>query len=121
MASQERKGDTHGLHWGDYSFALIWILQAPPIEVGGLLQCVPHTSWNKEKPRVNEYLCRYPVDTYRSEEHTSELQSLMRISYAVFCLKKKKKQNVHILSTTYTTKTKELQSSTQHYIHVQPQ
>src|SRR3546814_1859602 len=32
-----------------------------------------------------------PVDIYvRSEEHTSELQSLMRISYAVFCLKKKK-------------------------------
>src|SRR3546814_1684773 len=29
---------------------------------------------------------------YRSEEHTSELQSLMRISYAVFCLKKKKKK-----------------------------
>src|SRR3546814_10828101 len=29
----------------------------------------------------------------RSEEHTSELQSLMRISYAVFCLKKKKPQN----------------------------
>src|SRR3546814_9596786 len=35
----------------------------------------------------------------RSEEHTSELQSLMRISYAVFCLKKKKKQNSrHITS-----------------------
>src|SRR3546814_10293979 len=33
----------------------------------------------------------------RSEEHTSELQSLMRISYAVFCLKKKKKQKQHIL------------------------
>src|SRR3546814_3430639 len=31
----------------------------------------------------------------RSEEHTSELQSLMRISYAVFCLKKKKKVNRH--------------------------
>src|SRR3546814_4545853 len=31
------------------------------------------------------------VDGARSEEHTSELQSLMRISYAVFCLKKKKK------------------------------
>src|SRR3546814_9046939 len=31
-------------------------------------------------------------DVGRSEEHTSELQSLMRISYAVFCLKKKKKQ-----------------------------
>src|SRR3546814_1803389 len=32
------------------------------------------------------------VAPLRSEEHTSELQSLMRISYAVFCLKKKKKQ-----------------------------
>src|SRR3546814_10056281 len=32
-----------------------------------------------------------PVPTIRSEEHTSELQSLMRISYAVFCLKKKNK------------------------------
>src|SRR3546814_1140788 len=32
-------------------------------------------------------------DDLRSEEHTSELQSLMRISYAVFCLKKKKKRN----------------------------
>src|SRR3546814_6836549 len=32
----------------------------------------------------------------RSEEHTSELQSLMRISYAVFCLKKKKKQTIQL-------------------------
>src|SRR3546814_1950255 len=32
----------------------------------------------------------------RSEEHTSELQSLMRISYAVFCLKKNKKHTSHI-------------------------
>src|SRR3546814_6567207 len=31
----------------------------------------------------------------RSEEHTSELQSLMRISYAVFCLKKKKKKTMY--------------------------
>src|SRR3546814_4438181 len=34
----------------------------------------------------------HPVEP-RSEEHTSELQSLMRISYAVFCLKKKNKSN----------------------------
>src|SRR3546814_3881248 len=32
-------------------------------------------------------------ELFRSEEHMSELQSLMRISYAVFCLKKKKQQN----------------------------
>src|SRR3546814_6768780 len=38
----------------------------------------------------------------RSEEHTSELQSLMRISYAVFCLKKKNKTNTN----TYTPRVK---------------
>src|SRR3546814_20354750 len=37
-------------------------------------------------------LLRKDASEIRSEEHTSELQSLMRISYAVFCLKKKKKQ-----------------------------
>src|SRR3546814_1332442 len=37
---------------------------------------------------------RRGFDPSRSEEHTSELQSLMRISYAVFCLKKKNKQVV---------------------------
>src|SRR3546814_5279067 len=37
---------------------------------------------------------RRKIGRYRSEEHTSELQSLMRISYAVFCLKKKSKQIV---------------------------
>src|SRR3546814_9778293 len=37
---------------------------------------------------------------FRSEEHTSELQSLMRISYAVFCLKKKKRYNLHIAQIT---------------------
>src|SRR3546814_6790544 len=42
---------------------------------------------------------RDPVIRARSEEHTSELQSLMRISYAVFCLKKK--------NTNYTTQNKD--------------
>src|SRR3546814_7138175 len=40
----------------------------------------------------------------RSEEHTSELQSLMRISYAVFCLKKKKKHKLALTYCTYTNK-----------------
>src|SRR3546814_10000025 len=43
-----------------------------------------------------------PVTTKdRSEEHTSELQSLMRISYAVFCLKKKKKRKQPRLKSEY--------------------
>src|SRR3546814_7672613 len=41
---------------------------------------------------VDRTLARPGLATIRSEEHTSELQSLMRISYAVFCLKKKKQK-----------------------------
>src|SRR3546814_4018866 len=55
----------------------------------------------------------YPGDVLgnaRSEEHTSELQSLMRISYAVFCLKKKKK-NVH-MTLPYHTEFKYTTAST---------
>src|SRR3546814_3900854 len=51
----------------------------------------------QERPALHR-----PVETAdRSEEHTSELQSLMRISYAVFCLKKKK--NLTDINTTTST------------------
>src|SRR3546814_6010197 len=50
-------------------------------------------------PHPDEISFPTPTPPLRSEEHTSELQSLMRISYAVFCLKKKKKTKV-----TETTK-----------------
>src|SRR3546814_6984271 len=53
-----------------------------PLVVPGRVVAVGHRQLRQ--PR------RTPLDQ-RSEEHTSELQSLMRISYAVFCLKKKKK------------------------------
>src|SRR3546814_10213437 len=42
------------------------------------------------RPRSPRWNRTFPPSKNRSEEHTSELQSLMRISYAVFCLKKKK-------------------------------
>src|SRR3546814_3124458 len=45
--------------------------------------------------------CRSIEPAYRSEEHTSELQSLMRISYAVFCLKKKKRNTIKTASHTH--------------------
>src|SRR3546814_10617781 len=53
-----------------------------------------------------------PAPAYRSEEHTSELQSLMRSSYAVFCLKKKIQQPIQDSSrhTTLTQLTHTFQS-----------
>src|SRR3546814_8620250 len=56
------------------------------------------------------------IEFIRSEEHTSELQSLMRISYAVFCLKKKKKQIVR--KTIYNTKTTVRQKHEHRHISV---
>src|SRR3546814_4603263 len=51
----------------------------------------------------------------RSEEHTSELQSLMRISYAVFCLKKKKKiQNIRHITPTNQKQTNKEQTQNHH-------
>src|SRR3546814_9012220 len=56
------------------------------IIVLGSVLVTPLTLW-AAKPLQN-------IVPYRSEEHTSELQSLMRISYAVFCLKKKKTKHI---------------------------
>src|SRR3546814_6261448 len=60
----------------------------------------------KNQQTVGDLGCRRPhfcsiqnptaIDLFRSEEHTSELQSLMRISYAVFCLKKKQQTSTSI-------------------------
>src|SRR3546814_5850081 len=59
--------------------------------------------WSHRRSQSNARDCRAAISGIRlrsrSEEHTSELQSLMRISYAVFCLKKKKKKIKNIQKT----------------------
>src|SRR3546814_7678889 len=62
----------------------------------------------------------------RSEEHTSELQSLMRISYAVFCLKKKKtttQQTIHFHIDSRKSKITDehLHDNTPHHVHTKNQ
>src|SRR3546814_3207036 len=59
----------------------------------------PITRSKMDTSKYNELTAEEEYVILRSEEHTSELQSLMRISYAVFCLKKK---------TRITTKTKQV-------------
>src|SRR3546814_5057785 len=58
---------------------------APRSYIGLNEQLGAHQSFGERLVNHKEHF----VETDRSEEHTSELQSLMRISYAVFCLKKK--------------------------------
>src|SRR3546814_1008251 len=61
----------------------------------GLGPVVEHEAGHPHLALVELYRRRWRFDqlVHRSEEHTSELQSLMRISYAVFCLKKKNNKN----------------------------
>src|SRR3546814_4607332 len=98
-------------------YALRYNLDCPPLhkppsprrERGGFRPqtgdglCAPRRAWlrlrrgcvrHRERPDIGLHPRESePPPSARSEEHTSELQSLMRISYAVFCLKKKK--NTH--------------------------
>src|SRR3546814_1645286 len=85
----------------DYIFERLWLrlaLNTPGsvLTINGrpvLAHLPDHTSLEGVRAAMTEK--RGPENTAgltRSEEHTSELQSLMRISYAVFCLKKKKKK-----------------------------
>src|SRR3546814_4536478 len=65
-------------------------------ERGRICQAKAGIERNMAFPRLSRcfHLILKLVLSIRSEEHTSELQSLMRISYAVFCLKKKKEQSI---------------------------
>ena len=67
VAKLEKKNDTHGWHWGDYPYTVIWIVEAPHMDKGGLLQCVPHTYWDKHNPRVNWYLANNDIRSYFHE------------------------------------------------------
>src|SRR3546814_3056119 len=61
----------------------------------------PQQSWLPTASAGNGFsaIAAFRFRFARSEEHTSELQSLMRISYAVFCLKKKNKQHTQTYAT----------------------
>src|SRR3546814_7007477 len=89
--------------WAGWSFAMDRHTDAAVPWIDGAITMLSITAqWLLARRRVESWLLWIIVDLIavplfasRSEEHTSELQSLMRISYAVFCLKKTKTQNTH--------------------------
>src|SRR5213075_3477978 len=79
-----------------FVFVFFLMIRRPPrsTQQGTLF---PYTTLFRSRHRWRRRW-RHPADTgraRRSEEHTSELQSRLVISYAVFCLKKKKKKHTH--------------------------
>src|SRR3546814_10709119 len=78
---------------------------APPQAIGGCDRPGPAIPAASRPAGSSDCAPRSPAK--RSEEHTSELQSLMRISYAVFCLKKKRTNN----NVTHNNKEKQKKSN----------
>lgn len=64
ITRQYRAGDTHGWHWGDFPFTVIWLFEVPDISAGGALQTVPHSTWNKEDPQVERWLASREPKTW---------------------------------------------------------
>src|SRR3546814_6354036 len=107
-----------GGHLNAYLCRVVWLISAHTLELQRTIRDMPSQhwpeTWRSHAPVLArdlgvEELAAYlehlladrslpvpdmtEISEIRSEEHTSELQSLMRISYAVFCLKKKKHTN----------------------------
>src|SRR3546814_8416185 len=79
---------------GDAEQCAVRHTQAKPVGGDGGALHVDGDGARLVEARIEILVAQFPVPVVgRSEEHTSELQSLMRISYAVFCLKKKKTIN----------------------------
>src|SRR3546814_5342139 len=99
LLARPRKGPLITRKLSDYSLGLYapanrpdWqeAVAAAPLSRAGIpvIGYMPDILYAPELDYLGE------IEPGRSEEHTSELQSLMRISYAVFCLKKKKQQTI---------------------------
>jgi hypothetical protein len=59
--------DTHGWHWDDYAYALVFIVNCPPKGAGGEVECIPHTKWIKPNPDIQHIIATHPIHSYYFE------------------------------------------------------
>src|SRR3546814_10773243 len=105
--SDVRANTTKAYPQADGSYEIVghkWFFSAPMcdawlvlayVEAGLTCFLMPKMRPDGSRNPIRIQRLKDKLGDWRSEEHTSELQSLMRISYAVFCLKKKNKQKPH--------------------------
>src|SRR3546814_4703463 len=98
---RSKAAETRVFFWIMVLLLLELLLEKRPFRLrSGWLGTLSRSNWHWTP------LFRMRHNSHRSEEHTSELQSLMRISYAVFCLKKKNNNPVthlhHVLTNSST-------------------
>src|SRR3546814_5123502 len=82
-------------------------LQRPEVQLNCAASGTTAVTLSGSSSAIIGFALRQGYILLRSEEHTSELQSLMRISYAVFCLKKNTKQHTRLIKTTTSIQVRE--------------
>jgi hypothetical protein len=107
-----KKGDTHGWHWDDYSLALVFILKAPRPDAGGILQCVPHTRWDKKSPNIISYFLTDNIRSYYFSAGSIYLMQTKTTLHRVYPLLHEGDERM-ILNFAYATKN-ELDSQIDH-------
>src|SRR3546814_7510513 len=86
LGSLAQSSAVAGLQASDKAASIAFLVMAPK-------NSIPPSQWSRIS-RLAARAIRSTDSSRRSEEHTSELQSLMRISYAVFCLQKNKEDTI---------------------------
>src|SRR3546814_2539561 len=106
MASRVKRADTSAIRPEPLVMTTKFTITRMAKTMTPMTRLPPMTNWPKASM------------IWRSEEHTSELQSLMRNSYAVFCLKKNK---LKMITNTYTTRKSTTQTTTHPTLYINEQ
>ena len=94
----EEPGDTHGWHWDDYAFALIWVTAAPAPHDGGSLEFIPGIPWDKASPRVEEHATTRTVFTRHPATDTVYLLRADTMMHRVTPLRRATRREILCLS-----------------------
>ncbi len=81
----EAAGDTHGWHFDDYSYALVWVAEAPDPMLDARVEYIPGVRWNKEDPegQLKELLATRPVRSLYVEPGTCYLMQTRKTLHRV--------------------------------------
>ncbi|MDP4300831.1 HalD/BesD family halogenase [Leptothrix discophora] len=62
-----KSGNTHGWHWDDYKYGIVFAVEVPEKENGGYVQVVPNSRWNRQRPSVEDVLFDSVIHSFRLE------------------------------------------------------
>ena len=102
--SQSQPKDTHGWHWDDYAFALIWCIDEPDPLLGGRVEYIPGIKWDKEntKEHLTSVLKSKPVTSIHLQEGECYLMKANTCLHRIAPLTKETKRTVVVMTYAST-------------------